>query len=132
MKKQVYAPYMLRPIIYITAFRLMVAAIILLLLTRFVPNGPTAGMVSGFLAMGFALLAYLVCLRTDGLRIPRVKYIRPKKKTDPLRSIGGMGEHIDDDAPVPFEELEDDEKDFCSLLANLAGILVFTICSFVL
>ena len=128
--KKIYQKYMLRPMIYLTAFRTMVALIFLLIIERFVQNGPAPSMICGFLAVVFALFAYLVYLRMDGLRIPRVKYIRPKKKTDPLRNFGDMTDHMDDDPGVAFEELEADEKDFCSLVANLINLLIFLVASF--
>ena len=128
--KRIYQRYLLRPIIYLTAFRLMVAAIFTLLLVRFVNNGPAPNMVLGFLTVFFALLAYLVYLRMDGLRIPRVKYIRPKKKADPLRHASSMADYADEDPGVSFDELEDNEKDFCSLMANLIGLAVCLATSF--
>ena len=132
MKKfRVYQRYMLRPLIYLTAFRLMVALIVLLAIEQFVPHGPAPAMIAAFLATAFALLAYLVYLRMDGLGVPRVKYIRPKKN-DPLRHASSMADHTDDDPGVSFEELEEDERDFCSLIGNLIGMAVFLIASFVL
>ena len=130
--KHIYQRYLLRPIIYLTAFRLMVAAIFLLIVVRFVENGPAPSMIAGFLAVFFALLAYLVYLRMDGLRIPRVKYIRPKKKADPLRHAASMTDYTDEDPGVSFDELEDSEKDFCSLMANLISLLIFLAASFVM
>ena len=133
MKKfRVYQRYMLRPLIYLAAFRLMVALIVMLAIERFVPRGPAPAMIAAFLAMVFALLSYLVYLRMDGLGVPRVKYIRPKKKNDPLRHASSMADHTDDDPGVSFEELEEDERDFCSLIANLTGMAVFLVASFVL
>lgn len=131
-KKQIYQKYMLRPLLYMTAYRLMVALIILLALVRFVNNGPAPSMVAGFLAVVFALFAYLVYLRMDGLRIPRVKYIRPKKKADVVRNVTSMNDHIDDDPGVTFEELEEDERDFCSLASNLINLAIFLAASFTL
>ena len=128
--KQIYQRYLLRPIIYLTAFRLMIAAIFALILVRFLKNGPAPNMVAGFLAVFFALLAYLVYLRMDGLRIPRVKYIRPKKKADPLRHASSMADYTDEDPGVSFEELEDNEKDFCSLMSNLISLAVCLAASF--
>ena len=128
--KGLYQKYMLRPLIYLTAYRLMAGMIILLALARLVKNGPAPSMVAGFLTAAFALLAYLVYLRMDGLRVPRMKYIRPKKKPDPLRSMGSMTDHTDDDPGVSFEELEEDERDFCSLIANLVNLVIFAVISF--
>ena len=128
--RKIYQKYMLRPLIYLTAYRLMVGMILLLALVRLVKNGPAPSMVAGFLTVAFALLAYLVYLRMDGLRIPRMKYIRPKKKPDPLRGVGSMADHADDDPGVSFEELEEDERDFCSLIANLINLVIFAAISF--
>ena len=130
--KGIYQRYMLRPIIYMTAYRLMLAAIFLLALTRFVPNGPAPSMIAGFLGMLFALFTYLVYLRMDGLRIPRVKYIRPKKKADPLRHAASMTDHTDDEPGVTFDELEEDEKNLCSLLANVFNAILFLAASFLI
>ena len=127
---KVYRKYMLRPLIYLTAFRTMLALIFLLIIVRFVPRGPAPAMVCGFLAVFFALLAFLMYLRTDGLRIPRMKYIRPKKKSYPIRSAGDMADHIDDELGVTFDELEEEEKDFCSLAANLINLVIFLVASF--
>lgn len=131
-KKNIYQKYMLRPLIYMTAYRFMAALIILLALVRFVKNGPAPSLVAGFLTVVFALFAYLVYLRMDGLRIPRVKYIRPKKKADPLRSFASMTDHTDDEPGVTFDELEMDERDFCSLAANLINLVIFLVASFIL
>ena len=127
---KVYRKYMLRPLIYLTAFRTMLALIFLLLTKNFVTNGPSTAMIATFLAVLFALFAYLIYLRTDGLRIPRMKYIRPKKKSDPIRSAGDMADHIDDELGVTFDELEEEEKDFCSLAANLINLVIFLVASF--
>ena len=130
--KGIYRRYMLRPIIYMTAYRLMLAAIFMLILIRFVANGPAPDMIAGFLAALFALFSYLVYLPKDGLRIPRVKYIRSKKKADPLRHAASMTDHTDDDPGVTFDELEEDEKDLCSLLANVINLVIFLAASFLL
>ena len=130
--KGIYQRYMLRPIIYMTAYRLMLAAIFMLFLVRVVKNGPAPSMIAGFLTVLFALFAYLVYLRMDGLRIPRMKYIRPKKKADPLRHAASMTDHTDDDPGVSFDELEDDEKNLCSLLANVINFAIFLAASFLM
>ena len=67
-----WKPYMLRPVIYMAATRLMAALVFLLAVVRFVPRGPAPGMVAGFLTVLFALFTYLVYLRMDGMHIPRM------------------------------------------------------------
>ncbi len=130
--RSIWQKYMLHPFLYMTATRLMVGAIFLLVLTRFFLKGPSASLISGFLAVFFALCAYLIYLRMDGMRIPRMKFLRPKKKADPMRSAGDIADHMDDDVPVPFDELENEEKDLCSFLSAFVGAVVFTACSFLL
>ncbi|MGN0794043.1 MAG: hypothetical protein ACI4MG_06150 [Aristaeellaceae bacterium] len=127
-----YRRYLFHPVLYMAAFRLMVALIFLLALTRLVPRGPAPDLVAGFLTVLFALFAFLVYLRTDGLRIPRVKYIRPKKKNDPLRHSASMSDYTDEEPPVSFEELEPEEKDLCSFLSNIINLVIFLVLSFVL
>lgn len=127
---KIYKKYMLRPIIYLAAYRLMVALIFLLAVFRFVPNGPSLSMIAAFLTMLFAFFSFLVYLRMDGLRIPRVKYIRPKNKKDPARPLSSMIDYADEEPPVTFEDLEPEEKDFCSLVANLVSLVVFLVLSF--
>ena len=129
---KIYKNYMLRPIIYMTATRLMISLIFLLGLMRFVPNGPAPAMIAAFLCVLFALFAFLVYLRMDGLRIPRVKYIRPKKRKDPMRHMASMSDYTDEEPPVTFEELEPEEKDFCSLASSVFNLLVYLVLSFIL
>lgn len=130
-KKKLYEKYMLRPILYMTATRMMVSFIFMLILVRFVKNAPGKDMVSAFLAVFFALISFLVYLRTDGLRIPRMKHIKTRRKKDPVRNYGDMEDHIDEEV-VSFDELEDDEKDFCSLVSALINMALFLILSFLL
>ncbi len=131
-KNAIYQKYMLRPLIYMAAYRLMLGGILLLGLPRLMQNGPAPSLIAGFLAVVFALCAYLVYLRMDGLGIPRLKYIRPKKKSDPARHFSSMSDHTDDDPGPAFDELELDERDFCSLVSILICLAVFTVLSFVL
>ena len=101
--KNVYQRYMLRPLVYMTAQRLMLAGIFCLAFHRFVKNGPALNLIAGFLTILFALFAYLVYLRMDGIRIPRMKPIKVKK--DPMRNFGDMTDHVDDDPQVTFDDL---------------------------
>ena len=123
--------YMLRPIAYMAATRLMLSLIFLLFLVRFVPNGPAPAMIAAFLTVLFALFAFLVYLRMDGLRIPRMKYIRPKKKKDPMRHFASMSDYTDEE-PVSFEDLEPEEKDFCSLASSVINLIVYLVLSCIL
>lgn len=127
--KGVYQRYMHRPLIYMTAQRLMLAGIFCLAIHRFVKNGPAFNLIAGFLTILFGLFAYLVYLRMDGIRLPRMKPIKVKK--DPMRHFGDMTDHVDDDPQITFDELEDNEKDLCSLLANLINLAIWLVLSFI-
>lgn len=129
--KGIYQRYMLRPLIYMTAYRLMAALVFLLAILRFVPSGPAPDLIASFLTILFALFSYLVYLRMDGLRIPRMKHFKSRKK-DPLRNYGEMTDHVDDEPQITFDELETDEKDLCSLLSNLINLVIWLVLSFVL
>ena len=128
--KGVYQRYMLRPLVYMTVQRLMLAGILCLGIHRFVKNGPQPNLIAGFLTILFALFAYLVYLRMDGIRLPRMKPIKVKK--DPMRNFGDVPDHVDDDPQVTFDDLEDDEKDLCSLLANVINLAIWLVLSFIL
>ena len=132
MKKKIYRKYMLRPLIYMTASRFMAALVFLLAVIRFLHNGPTPAMAAGFLAALFALFAYLVYLRMDGLRIPRLKHFKAKRKKEPVITASAMTDHIDDEAPVSFDELEEDERDFVSFVSSAVNFVVFVILSFLI
>ncbi|MBR3873913.1 MAG: hypothetical protein IKJ26_07045 [Clostridia bacterium] len=127
-----WKPYMLRPVIYMAATRLMAALVFLLAVVRFVPRGPAPGMVAGFLTALFALFTYLVYLRMDGMHIPRMKHFRPKQKKDPFSHLTDLSDYTDEEPPVTFDELEQDEKDLCSLLSNAFNLAVFLILSFII
>lgn len=130
--KRIWQRYMTRPLIYMTATRLMAGLVFLLALDRLVPGSPAPAMTAGFLTVLFALFSYLVYLRMDGMGIPRVKHLHPKKSKDPLRSFGSMSDHADDEPGVTFDDLEPEEKDLCSFLASLLCTIVFLALSFLL
>ena len=123
---------MLRPLIYMTASRLMAALIFLFAVIRFAKGVQAPAMAAGFLAALFALVSYLVYLRMDGLRIPRMKHFRTKKKKEPVITASSMTDHIDDEAPVSFDELEEDERDFVSFVSGAVNFVIFTILSFLI
>lgn len=132
MRKRILQKYMIRPLVYMTATRLMTAVIFLVAVDTFVKNGPAPAMTCGFLAALFALSSFLVYLRMDGLRIPRLKHLKTKKKKDPMRFASSMTDHIDEEANVTFDELEENERDCVSLLSALINLIIFVACSFII
>lgn len=116
---------MVRPLIYKTFTRCVLALLAILLWNHFLqPRTPhiTLSWAFTIAAFLFFLCAYLIRLRMDGLRIPRMKPLTPSKR-DPYRAYGDMADYLDEPA-VSFEELDKEEQDVCSLTANLlCGVL---------
>ena len=118
---------MIRPLIYKVFTRFVLVLLIVLLWKHYLqPRTPHLTLPTVFPVVGvvFCLCAYLVYLRLDGLRIPRMKPLKKPKK-DPFRAFGDMVDYLDE-PPVSFDDLTREEQDVCSFLANvICGILFF-------
>ena len=120
---------MIRPLIYTVFTRGILALLAAQLVHFFVPPSWPLAMFSNLaLALGFLFLtgAVLAWLRMDGVKIPRLKLPRMKRK-DPPFLAGNMADHIDDEI-VSFDDLDAEEQNVCVLLADaflavLCGIL---------
>ena len=124
--------HMIRPAIYHGATKFGIAMLAALLWHRFANPNNLSLNTHGFffLSVFFVLLAWLLYLRADGLRMPRLKLDFLKKlKKKPMRSFGDMADYIDEEV-VSFDELDDDEKDACRFLADIACALIFLVLSF--
>lgn len=123
--------YLLRPVIYKTFTRFLLALTVALLWDNYAPHDAfLSSRMYAFFFLGFyfALCAWLVHMRMDGLHIPRVR-LRVRRKHDLVRTYGDMSDYTDE--PIrSFDDLEDDEKDFCSLLANLLCCMLYLLLSF--
>ena len=112
--------YMIRPLIYKAFTRGVLALLAILLWNHFLqPRTPHITLSWAFTTVGFLffLCAYMIRLRMDGLHIPRMKPLKPPRR-DPYRAYGDMADYLDEDV-ITFEELDSDEQDICSMLANL-------------
>ena len=116
-----YQTYMFHPILYKTVTRVSVVAVLMLLWDRFVSDGTfTMWQAPGFL-LGVVLLcwAWVDYLRLDGVTIhhlaEELKGMGKKKKRFATKSIVDYA----DERIVSFEELEPEDRTFCSLLSNL-------------
>ena len=124
-------PYMIRPTVYKAFARFVYSLLISLLWNRFV-NGGFYPLSHAFLffAVAFAILAWVGYLRLDGVRMPHLTdwmtSSLPHKK--PERSYGDIADYIDENV-VSFDELEDEEKTVCKLLANIACAVVYVLLS---
>ena len=134
MKKlrSIWQRYMLRPFLY-TAFSRLVLGLFAALLADFFLSGPAGRPLKSTLflltSVVFALLAWIAWLRLDGISLPRPLNLRigPRKHRDPVS--GDMIDFIDEEPPIPFDDLEDDEKDCCLLCADLVCFAVFLLAS---
>ena len=124
-----WQPYMLRPLIHMAFTRLVLALFIALLADFFL--SPAAGRDlrgSAFLLAGllFAVLGWVAWLRLDGIRLPHWMMLRLNPRKKPARMFGGdIIDHIDDKPMIAFEDLDDEEKDVCLLLADACCCAVF-------
>lgn len=131
--RNIWDRVVIRPMIYMTFTRLGIGLLASLLLNHFfrdnVRNILTYAF-SFFTAL-FAAMAWIAYLRLDGMRLPKLfmKRLHPKKK--PFRTYGDISDHIDDE-PVTFEELTDQEKDLCCLVADFICFAVFLILALVI
>lgn len=129
--KKHWQGYMLRPLIYKAFTRFVLALTAALLWNHFVaPVFLPAPLAYAFVFVGvfFAVCGWMNHLRLDGLKLPRMKLPALKKK--PARSYGDIVDYTNEEI-ISFDELEDDEKDVCSMLANLICCLLFLLLSLI-
>ncbi len=130
MKKirSLWQGYMLRPFLY-TAFSRLVLGLFTALLGDHLFSGaaghPLRSNLFLLASVVFALLAFIAWLRLDGVSLPKFMNLRvgPRKKR--ARIPGDMIDFVDEEPVIPFEDLEDDEKDCILLCADLICFLVF-------
>ena len=123
MKKltQMYKKYMFHPILYKTVTRTSIVAVLMLLWDRYVSDGYFTMWEAPGLVLGVGLLAWawVDYLRLDGVTIHHLleefKGVKPKKKFYATKSIVDFA----DERIVSFEELEPEERTYCSMLSNL-------------
>lgn len=128
--KDIWEPYMLRPLIYMTFTRFILALAAALLADFFLSPGAGRSLKStAFLLIGaiFALLTLIAFLRLDGAKLPKLMMLRVNPRKKPSRMYGDIADHLDDEPAVTFEELDDDEKDLCILGADAFCCAVFFI-----
>ena len=133
--KEIYEPYMLRPLIYMTFTRFILALFITLMGDFFISSRVGYSVKKTAFALCaavFGLLSVIAWLRLDGVRLPKLMMLRVNPSKKPSRMYGDMIDYIDERPGIGFDDLSDDEKDFCILIANLFCFAVFTlICFFI-
>lgn len=125
-------PYMLRPFIYMTFTRFLLALCLLLLINFFYSKEAGRPILSTVMVLGgvvFAILAWIAYLRLDGIKLPKFMMLRVNPRKKPTRMYGDIIDYVDEQPQVTFEELSDVEKDICILGADLFCCVMFVIVS---
>ncbi|MBQ6481181.1 MAG: hypothetical protein IJI45_08700 [Anaerolineaceae bacterium] len=133
--KEIYEPYMLRPMIYMAFTRFVLALFIVLLADFFISQsvGHSVKKNAFFLcAFVFALLAVIAWLRLDGVKLPKLMMMRVNPSKKPSRMYGDMIDYIEERPGIGFDELDDKEKDLCILAADLFCFPAFLLISFII
>lgn len=134
--KEIYKPYMIRPIIYSTFTKFMSSLCVVLLWDRFVNsrNVQPYGVVDFaffITAVYFILWAWLQYLVLDGLNLEVFKslaeMVKPKKKVHYTRDFVDFV----DEKVVTFDSLDDDEQIVAKILSNLTTSACFLIPSLI-
>ena len=124
MKKLVsmYQKYMFRPILYKSVTRVSVVAVLMLLWDRYVSDGTFTMWQAPALLLGVILLAWawVDYLRLDGVTIHHLleEFKGMGKRQKKVHSTRSIIDYADEKI-VSFEELEPEERTYCSLLSNL-------------
>ena len=133
--KEIYEPYMLRPMIYMTFTRFVLGLFITLLADFFISqNVGHSVKKDGFFicAFIFALLTVIAWLRMDGVRLPQLMMLRVNPSKKPSRMYGDMIDFVEERPGIDFNELDDQEKDLCIFAANLFCSIVFLLTALII
>ncbi|MBR1606179.1 MAG: hypothetical protein IJ664_00590 [Clostridia bacterium] len=125
-------PYMIRPFIYMTFTRFLLALCLLLLINFFYSQSAGRPILSAVMLLGgvaFAILAWIAYLRLDGIKLPKIMMMRVNPRKKHRRMVGDIIDYVDEQPQVTFEELDDSEKDICILGADLFCSVVFIVVS---
>lgn len=112
----------IRPVVYKSFQRCVIALTLVLLWDRFVNKGRMPWVVNGCFAAGavFLALAWLAFLRLDGVRITP-----PRREERPRRWRSGDLVDFVDEHIVSFDEMDDEERIKCTLAAHLLCAVIF-------
>ncbi len=124
--KKHFKQHMIRPTFYKAFSYFLFALTLALFWNRFVNTAGRLHMSHAYTIMGllFFALAWLNYLRLDGIKLPFMKRqpLRPKKRPHVFSDISDyLGEEV-----VSFDELVEEERDTCCLVASIiCGIIFF-------
>lgn len=132
MKKLRLEKHMIRPFVYMTFTRFILALTASLLIEHFVsdPLRDISAFAFVFFGIFFAVLAWIAYLRMDGIKLPKFMMKRVNLSKKPAIKYGDMIDYTDEEI-VSFEDLEDEEKDVCLLLADVICAVLFLVLSLI-
>lgn len=121
--------YLIEPIVYKTFARFIIFLTLGLLWNRFVNELFPSTYVFGIFAIMFFIFTWFAYLRMDGVKVPKLdRRLFDRKKKPPIM-YGDMSDFVDEERD-PFEELEEEEKELCILIADALCGVIFLIISF--
>ena len=116
-----FKPNLIHPVLYKTVTRTPIVAVLMLLWERYISDGTfTIWEAPGFLC-GVVLLiwAWIDYMRLDGLTIHHLlEEFKGQSKQKKFHSTRSIIDYADEKI-VSFEELEPEERTYCSMLSNL-------------
>ncbi len=128
--KSVISKRMIRPFIYMCFSRLVMTLFVILLFCHFVSSPSRYLQRQGLMILACLLYlfsAWISYLRLNGMKFPIVN-LKLKRKHTPVRAYGDMMDYVDEGI-YSFDELEEEEKKVCVLLADLLLAIVCGIIS---
>ena len=124
--KEIFQPYMIRPMLYQSVTKLSVALLLALLWNQFLnPHGYYSVVRDAFLVAGvfFFMFAWFQYLKLDGMRVHHLLEERGKKKRKKRHSTRDIVDFADEKI-ISFDELQADEQVVCRFLGDLlCGVL---------
>lgn len=128
--RQIYKPYMTRPMLYQSGTKIVVALVLCLLWDKFINTDKFFSMVeSAFFVAGcfFLMLTWFQYLKLDGVTVHHLLEDRKDKKKKAKRHTTKDMVDFTDEKVVSLAELEEDEKVVCRFLGNLLCGALFLI-----
>jgi len=132
--RRLWSAALVRPLIHRAFTRLIWGLFLTLFVAFLISRGGGRDWRSNLMLL-YALLClvgvWLCHLQMDGVRIPRLDWLRTK--IDRKRPARGSGDLIDfvDEEIQSYEELEDEERYLVLLLADLINAVLFTLLSLI-
>lgn len=126
-RKKLYRKYMIRPMIHMAFIRSVLGLTAALLWNEFVNIESMLPMRTfAFLFLGafFLLTGWMAYLRLDGMKAPAFDKRLFEWKRKPKHIFGDMIDYVGEDV-ISFDELDEDEKNFCRLTVDLLCGVVF-------